>query len=805
MIRNYLTIALRNMRRYRLVSSINLLGLSVGISCCLLILLYVIHEMSYDRYGNGSDNTYRITRAFLNNDGSENLHLSAIAPAFGPRLLTDFPQIEKMARLLSNGATTIKKDEKLFNEEDAFFADENFFDVFPVPVIKGNHKSLKDPQNIMLSEKIAEKYFGQEDPINKVIKVDNQYLYKVTGVFKEFPAASHMHPQILLSFPTLKDSTIYGENQLNTSYSNNAFYTYIRLRDENTAKKLQEQFPAFIDKHMGGFVPAGVKMSKYTTLSLQKVKEIHLTSHLDDELEANGDIKRVYIFSCVAIFILLLACINYMNLSTARSLIRAKEIGIRKAIGAQRKELIIQFLSESVVITFISTVIALILTYILLPAINRISGQHLEIAGLLHLRTLFILLLLPLVLGVLSGLYPALFMSGFNTIKVLKGFFRIENKSISFKKILVVSQFAVSIILIVVTFVVFRQLDFMQNSSLGYNKEHVITTTFFQPLANSYKSFRTELLSDPSIKEVGRSSRIPTGRLLDDLGGASVQTGDSMVKQPGVSLKFIRTDHYFVPAFDVEVIAGRNFSENFNDSANFMLNATAVRNLGITSAEEAVGKRIRYGQVTGNVVGVLKDFHFESMHERILPLIFLYDANSSYNNIIIKTTNPHAAIAALEKTWALHLPDIPLQFSFMEENVAALYETERQQQNLFTVFSIIAIFIACLGLFGLSAFTIGQRIKEIGIRKVLGASLSGIVSLLTLDFLKLVLIAPLIALPIAWYLINLWLQDFAYRISVPWWILVASPVLAVLVAFVTIGSQAYKAANSNPVNSLRTE
>jgi putative ABC transport system permease protein len=807
MIRNYLKIAFRNMARYRLISFINLLGLTVGLSCCILITLYVANELSYDTHNKDAGNIYRITRSFHNKDGSESLHLSAIAPAFAPRLKTDFPELKHMTRILSNGQTTIRYEDKLFNERNAYFADDQFFDFFTTQVVSGNPATaLAEPRSIMLSEEMAQKYFAGADPLNKLVRIDNQYFFKVTGVFKALPATSHLHPEILLSFSTLKDSTIYGERRLNSSWSNNAFHTYVKLPDPSTLQRIQSQFPSFIDRHMGKDVPPDVIISKFTKLYFQKLTDIHLHSQLDDEIEANGDIKRVYIFSCIALFILIIACINYMNLSTARSIVRSREIGIRKAIGAQRRELIFQFLSESVLIAFLSLCAAVILSLAALPPINEISGQQLSISGLADWRIIGGFLLMSFVAGIVSGIYPALFMSAFNTVKVLKGVFRVENRGMSFRKVLVVSQFAISIVLIVATIVVFRQLDFMKNTSLGYDKEHVITTSYNQGLISNFESFRNRLMENPAIANVGRSSRIPTGRLLDDLGVVSVPSGDTMKVVNDAAVKFVSIDHEFIPTFGIKLEAGRNYSRSFaSDSSNYILNEAAARVIGWKTPEEAVGRQIRYGGVTGRVIGVVSDFHFESMHERILPLLFNYGGATGYGNISYRTHNVASAINTLEKVWKEFMPDTPLQYFFMNDNVAQLYQSEQQQGRLFTGFAMVAILIACLGLFGLSAFTISQRVKEIGVRKVLGASIAEIVSLLSQDFLKLVLIATLIGLPVAWLMMNSWLQDFAYRIDVPWWALLLSPIAALLIAFLTISSQAIKAAGTNPVKSLRIE
>jgi putative ABC transport system permease protein len=612
-----------------------------------------------------------------------------------------------------------------------------------------------------------------------------------------------------MSFSTLRDSAIYGEKQLETSFSNNAFYTYLLMPKQYNIDMIDRQFPAFLDKyvHLQG-MPPNVKTSQATKLTVQKLTDIHLTSHLDDEIEPNGEIKRVYIFSVIALFILLIACINYMNLSTARSALRAKEIGIRKVIGAQRKEIIRQFLGESVLITWIALIFGLAITWFLLPSINHLSHPDLTFNSLYRWNILLVILLLPFVIGLISGIYPAIFMSSFKPVKVLKGVLKASSGGISFRKVLVVLQFSISIILIVATTVVFQQLRYIQQKSLGFNKDHILTTAYPGTLKQQFESFRNELLKNPAIKELGRSSRIPSGRLLDE-SGASVMEGDKTLPVK-IDLKFITTDYGFIPTYGMELLAGRNFSRAFiTDTANYIINETAVQQLGWKTAQNVVGKDMIYGGTKGKIIGVVHDFHFESLHQKIIPLLFLLPSpkNNYYNRMSIKIdgNNLQSAISSINDTWHKYLPEVPFDYTFLDERFQKLYESEQQQSQLFTIFSCLAIFIACLGLFGLSAFTISQRIKEIGIRKILGASVPQIVAELSKSFLKLVLIAAVLALPAAWLLMNWWLLDFAFRISISWWIFVLAGVIAFIIAFVTISFQSIKAAIANPVKSLRSE
>ncbi len=810
MIRNYFKIAMRNLAKNRFISFINLFGLTVGLTCCLLILTYILHELSYDTYNKKAARIYRVTRDFKNGNGIVSLHLGAVAPPFGPLLKNEFPDIEKVTRLLRSDNSPLRYGNKVFNEKEVYFADENLFDVFDVTVLKGNPKhGLTDPYSVMLTEEIAKKYFGDADPMDKSIRYNNQFDFKVTGIYKALPSNAHLHPSMMFSFNTLRDTAVYGEENLRTNWGNNSFLTYLLLPKNYPADKLQEQFPAFIDKYLRypGAAP-NFNYSKSTALYLQKLTDIHLKSHLDYEAEENGDIKRVYVFSAIALFILLIACINYMNLSTARSALRAKEIGVRKAIGARKNELLAQFLSESIIISFAAGILALVFTLLALPWLNKVSGLQMSLNILLHPSIVITIVFVPLVVGIISGIYPAIFMSSFQAVKVLKGSLKIGGGNISFRKALVVTQFGISIVLIICTSVVFQQLRYMQTRSLGFNKDHIVTFSYYNALTPQYESFRNELLAQSVIKNTTRSSRIPSGRLLDAM-GASTVSGDSLTPIKA-DIKFLAADQDFIPAYNIKIIAGRNFSRDYStDTTSFILNETAAGVLGWKNTADAIGKEFAYAGTRGRVIGVMGDFHFESMHQKIVPLVIvLPNANQGmYNRLSVKIsgTNLPEALAIIEKSWKKFLPDTPFEYTFLDENFDNLYQAEQRQATIFTTFAFIAIFIACLGLFGLSAFAISQRVKEIGIRKVLGASVQSLVTLLSKDFLILVGIAAVISFPIAWYAMHSWLQDFAYRVTISWWLFIMAAIIAAVIAIATISIQAIKAAYSNPVKSLRSE
>jgi len=807
MIRNYLKLAVRNLLKYRFISFINLFGLTVGLTCCLLITTYILNELSFDRYNKNAANIYRVTRSFNNQDGVVSLQLSTVSAPFGYYLPGDFPEIKKLTRMIDFGAAPMRYKEKLINEESVFYADENLFDVFTINLRKGNPKTaLADPYSVVMTEETARKYFGDEDPMNKVLRYNNQLDLKVTGIIKPFPENAHIHPGFMISFNTLKDTLVYGEENLRKGWGNNSFFTYLLLPDHYDPNKMIARFPAFLNNHMadqyGGKEPA-----KYTKLGLQKLTDIHLYSHTDYEAEANSDIKRVYVFAAIAFFILLIACINYMNLSTARSALRAREIGIRKVIGARKQELILQFLSESVLLTWLAIILAMGLLYFSIPWLNKMTDQQLSVAMLLKWQVLLPVILAPFFIGIVSGIYPALFMSGFQPVKTLKGLVSSGKGNISFRKVLVVTQFSISIILIITTAIVFQQLHFMQQKSLGFDREHLVIIDNARGVGNEFEAFRHALMTDASVRDVSRSSRIPSGRLLDNM-GASTLSGDSL-KPTSTDIKFVAVDETFIPTFGMKLASGRNFSKEFGtDTASYIINEMSAKALGWTSAS-AVGKDFAYGSTRGHIIGVVKDFHFESLHQPIVPivLIMLSTSQNYFNNVSIKIAGNHipAAMAHIENTWKKFFPDTPFHSAFLDERFEALYKSEQKQGNIFTVFACIAIFIACLGLFGLSAFAISQRVKEIGVRKVLGASTGSIVGLLSKDFLKLVAVAAIIAFPVAWYAMHNWLQDFAYRINMPWWIFIVAGIIAGAVALATISFQAIKAALSNPVKSLRSE
>ena len=814
MIKNYFKVALRSIFRNKLTAFINIAGLALAMACSLLIVLFIRDEWSYDRYHSKSDRIYRVTRNFLSPDGSVNLHLGHVAPPFGPLLKNDFPDFEEVVRTLQNRVLVSyqenSEEKKLFNENNAFFCEPELFKVFDIPVLEGNpERGLADPFHMMMSEKTARKYFGNERAVGKSLRVGNQFDVIVSGVFKDFPAQSHWHPEILFSFSTLNDTTIYGRRGLESNWGNNSFSTYILVKNPFDLKKTESQFPAFLDRHMGpsmtGTDSNAPKPSTWTTIFLQKVTDIHLHSQLDSEIESNGNINNVYMMGVIGLFIILIACFNFINLSTARATKRSKEVGLRKVAGAFRTQLITQYLSESVLIAFFALILSMGLAVLALGWLNTFTGKTLALNFLQDETLVFLLILCALLIGIVAGIYPAFVISSFKPAAILKGQQGTSKGKAGLRKVLVVSQFAISIILIIATMITFQQLRYMNNRELGYNKDQIVTLQFFGELNATYDAFYNELLNQSSIRNASRSSRTPTGRLLDSQGSAQVQKGDSLANTD-VVLKNIRIDHEFFDTYQIPLVAGRNFSKDIksDDSLAFILNESAVAMMGMTP-QEILTRDFQYGNVKGRVVGVVRDFHFESLHEPIVPLVF--HPSRFYGNISIQVAGNKMqdALSHIEKVWKEFLPHRPFEYNFLSQQYENLYVAEKKQGQLFITFSGLAIFIASLGLFGLATFNTLQRIKEIGIRKVLGASVGNIVRLLSKEMIFLILIANLMAWPIAWYFTNQWLNTFAYRIEHNFLLYFFAAVVAIAIALITVSAQTIKAALSNPSETLRNE
>ncbi|HEY5744635.1 MAG TPA: ABC transporter permease [Chryseolinea sp.] len=819
MIRNYFKVALRSIFRNKLTAFINIAGLAIAMAAVLLIYFFIGDELSYDRYHTKIDRTYRVTREFLGDNGETTLNLPCIAAPFGPFLKNDFGEIQAMARTLAFGryGFDIAVDEngvitKAAQEEDLFFAEPDLFKIFDIPVLSGNPaKALERPLTVMLAESTARKYFATTDVVGKHLKGNGNLDLEVTGVYKDLPAQSHWHPDLLVAFSTLY--SIFGPNAFDNDYGGNNFYTYVLLEPGADPKKLEAAMPAFIDKHMGAHgranwgVPQNWIASKTTRLYVQPVTDIHLRSHLDDEIEVNGNINNVYMMGVIGLFIVLIACFNFVNLSTARATKRAKEVGMRKVAGALKSQLIAQYLSESVLIALFALVLAAALAGVLLPWMNSFTHKSLAFHLTTHWPVVIGTIAFACIVGLLAGAYPAFIIAAFRPAAVLKGQQASVKGKGGIRRVLVVAQFAISIVLIIATAVTFQQLGYLNARDIGYNKDQIITLRSYPELADNYDAFYNQLTSSSAIQNIGRSSRIPTGRLLDWQGNASVVKGDSLVTTD-VLLRSLAVDYEFFATYGIRIAAGRLFSRNIpsDDTIAFIINETAARKIGWKNIDEGIGKDFKAGDAQGKLIGIVKDFNFESLHQEVVPMIFRIGDRSN-NNLSVKTdgANFQQAIADLEKKWKEFLPTRPFEYQIMSDRYRLLYEEDQKQSQLFTIFSGMAIFIACLGLFGLATFNTLQRIKEIGIRKVLGASVPNILALLSREIVVLILAASLIAWPVAWFVMSQWLASFAYHVEMNVLVYGLAAFGAVFVALLTVSVQTLRAALTNPSDTLRYE
>ncbi|WP_144602939.1 ABC transporter permease [Algoriphagus algorifonticola] len=808
MFRNYFKIVFRNAKKHPLYVFINLFGLAIGMAVSIVILLYVRYELSYDNYHPDVDRIYRVSRAWFNPDGSTSLHLGHTAPPFGPLIQSDFPEDVEFSARLMNADPLIKSGNNAFVEERFFFADPEVFDVFSWETLEGESKNaLTQADGLILSESTAKRYFGSENAVGKELLVEiggMEFTMQVRGVVKDTPNNSHFHVDFLASM--LPVVQFYGgQDAFMSNYGSNNFSTYIKLAEGVSYKNFEAKLPSLIDRHMGES-NSGIPMSKGTQLLLWPIQDIHLQSNLDSEIEPNGNIDYVYVYGAVALFILLIACINFMNLSTARSSLRSMEVGLRKVMGADKTILIRQFMGESFVMTFLAMLIALCLVFLFLPYFSDFLENPLSLNFLESPELLVWILGLILFVGLISGSYPALFLSGFTPAKVLKGAFKAGKGHENFRSVLVVGQFAISVILIVAVIVVINQLSFMQNKDLGFEKEDIVVLPSSNQINENYLIFKDRLENHPDIQSVSISSRVPSGRLLDSQ-GATAEVGGELT-QLNSRIADIHVAHNFLDTYGISIKAGRNFDFlRASDSTEaFILNEAAVREIGWQSPEEAVGKQFLYGGRRGFVTGVMQDFHFESLHQPIVPMVFMIsqDRNNSVS-IKFESGKREEVLAYLKEEWAVMRPDYPFEPLMIDQGFNRQYEAEARVKTIFTFFSALAIIISVLGLLGLVTFATEQRTREIGIRKVMGAETGNILALLGKDFLKLVAIGFLIAIPVSYFGMKSWLQDFAYSIGINWTTFLWAGLIAGAIAAFTVISQTIRAAWANPVKSIKSE
>lgn len=794
MIRNYFKVAWRNLVHNKVFSAINITGLAIGITCCLLMVLYLQHELSYDKFHRNADRIVRVAMEYSFSGGElskGNYTSTKVFPAFK----RNFPEVEDGVRM-SDRDMLVKSGDKIFLEKKFLWADSTFFNVFTFKLLRGNpNEVLKAPRNVVLSQSAAKKYFGEHDPVGKTLLVSSdQEEYVVTGIAEDCPSNSQIKFDLLGSFSS------FGPAQEQT-YFNANYTTYLLLKNEDAITSLQGKIQPFMKKEMVN------DRAAFVDFKLEPFTRIHLHSPYTG-FEPNSNIRYIYIIAGIAILLLAIACFTYINLSTARSVERAREVGIRKVSGAYRSQVFYQFISESIVVTAIALVLSIGLLAFVLPAFNQVAGKELKFEQVTQTSVIAITLTLALVIALLAGSYPALVLSRFQPIKVLKGSFRNTSSGTLLRKSLIVFQFAISVFLIVSTIIIHGQLHYIQNKKLGYDREHVLLLNIDSKIMKTMDLVRNELKSNPDILYVSKANSAP----VNIPGGYSMSRAD--INKP-MNVKATPIDDEYVKASGIELIAGNDLSPQDVKDANqddysknyyhFLLNESAVKMFGWTP-EQAVGQKVFLGeQRPGIIKGVVRDFHFASLHTPVGPLV-LFPGQWGFT-VLVKTTGRDMAgtINFIATKWKQLAPHRPFEYRFMDEDYQKLYESEMRTGNVFNIFSVIAIVLACLGLFGLSAYSARQRIKEIGIRKVMGASAAQITLLLSNSFIKLVCIAFVIASPVAWYVMHNWLQDFAYRIGIKGWVFVLAGAIALLIALLTVSFQAIRAAMANPVNSLRTE
>jgi len=810
MIHNYIIIAWRNLLKNKAFSVINITGLAIGLASFILIALYVADELSYDRHFKHGADIYRVNSDILFS-GKEN-RLAVCSDPMGETLKKDYPQVAEYTRIYaSSGSKLVKKGSDYITEENVCHADSTFFRLFSLPLISGDPlTSLSEPNTVVISALAANKYFNTTDVIGKYIEAD-KVSYKVTAVMKDIPKNTHFQFDMIFSMKNVN-------YQMGNFLSHN-FHTYIQLKPGVDPKAFEKNFIQVIDKYilpqagqfmniksMDEFRRSGNNLS-YTLIPL---RDIHLKSDRFPELSVNGSIQFVYIFSAVALFILIIACINFMNLSTARSANRSKEVGIRKVLGSNRTSLIKQFLSESVIMVIISMVIAILLTLFILPYFNDIAAKEIRSSNIVKGNMLIILIALPFVVGLLAGMYPAFFLSGFKPLAVLKGNLNSRFKKSWLRNGLVVFQFAISIILIVGTLVIYQQLNFIQTRKLGFNKEQVLLVSGVNGLNENATAFKNEVLQLSGVSSASITSFLPVS--FSSRSDNTFSTEAVMTQKNSINMQTWDIDYDYISTLGMEIVKGRNFNRDFGtDSSAMLINETTAKMMGFS---DPIGKKIytrnnlNSGDLTPTaytVVGVVKNFHFESLREEIGPVCMRLGQGGWIGCFKINTQDIPGLVKQVENKWKAMAPSLAFSYRFLDESFDNMYRSERRMGSIAFSFSLLAILIACLGLFGLATYMAEQRIKEIGIRKVLGATVANITSMLSKDFMILVLVAAVIAFPLSWWAMNNWLEGFAYRINVEWWVFAVSGLLAMVIALVTVSVQAIKASLTNPVKNLRSE
>jgi len=815
MLKNYLKIAWRNLMKNKLYSIINITGLSVGVACSLLIFLYVSNELSYDEFH--ENRIFRATRDLRIGDNEASFPFTP-AP-LAAVLNNEIPEVNQAVRIRTVGSYLVKRtgSDESFKEEGLMFADSGFFKVFSFPLLEGNpERQFRDPNTIAISNRMAKKYFPNQSAINQSLVLDGEDTYKITGVFEDIPSNSHFQANFLMSMANLSRAS-------NTSFTSNNFYTYFTVDDNVDPKVLQtkinEAVNVYLEPQIMKFMGKSLKelkaLGNYYVIEIQSLKDIYLNSDFTVDIGLMGNKDYIYLFSAIAIFIIILACINFMNLSTARSANRSKEVGVRKALGSRKSNLVRQFLVESILVSLLSILVGILLVIMVLPMFNTITGKVLLMPDY---NFIFIgsIVIGAFFVGILAGIYPAFYLSSFKPVETLKGKVSLGTGNSFIRSGLVVFQFFISILLIIGTIAIYQQINFIQNKELGFKKEQVLLVNDAYMLSEQRQAFKEEVRKIPDVSQASYSGFLPvSGYNRSD--NTYWREGEQPTEDNLVSTQIWSVDHDYLETYQMELLWGRGFKPNFaSDSSAVIINEAAFRAFGF---EDMNGDNYiqtnAFDQETGEfssevfnkykVLGVVKDFHYESLKNDIGPLAFQLNDNSSVLAVQLKTDNMQASIQAIEELWKQFGSNLPFNYNFLDAEFNDMYNSEMQLSKIFTVFAGLAIMIGCLGLFALASFMAEQRTKEIGIRKVLGASVNGIVLMLSKQFSKLVLIAFLIAVPLAWWGISSWLESYQYKISIGWELFALSGVAAFFIAWITVAYHSIKVAVSNPVDSLKNE
>ncbi len=801
MLKNYFKIALRNILKNKVYSFINIIGLAVGISACILIALYVINEESYDSFNKNADRIVRATMTFSFNGMSQDVAVTGtkLLPAFR----RNFPEVENGVRLYPSRAIVKYKD-KLFEEPDFVYADSTFFNVFSFKIIEGNPiEALSKPNSVILTISSARKYFGNENAIGKVLRINTWDMgkvswndYTITGIVQDCPINSQIKFDFLASFCSLRSAKPGKEIWWNAD-----FYTYLLLKSPEAIKTLQAKIPAYMKTQNKEL---GLTGNDYMTFHLEPLKKVHLYSEAQGGFIPPGDYRYIIIFSLVALLILLIACANYVNITTAKATERAKEIGVRKVIGAVRGQLFYQFIAESFIIVSIAFLISIVFAEFILAVFKNVYGVNIELSALLSYNAIGAVLFIILVIGLLGASYPAFLLSRYKPIKVLKGNFKTGSSGIWIRKSLIIFQFVISVVLIICTLIIKAQLGYINNKKLGFDQNKIIVSSVDETMAGKANVLKNELLKNSNITGVTFTTRTPV--FINSTSDIVYDDKKIMVNQLGVDLDFLKT-------LSVQLAAGSNFTPadtaafskgNSNEGLPILINETALKQLNLTP-KDAVGKTVLYKRKRCLIKGVVKDFHFSSMRASINPLVLFL--NAYLNKIMVKVSggNINKTIHFMQERWASLFPDHPFNMTFLNDDFNMLYKSENRTERIFYIFGFLAIALAYLGLFGLVSYSIQQRTKEIGVRKALGATSTNIIGLISKDFIKYILLANIIAIPLAWYAVSKWLEGFVYRTEISLWIFFAVMLLTFMLVIVMIGMQSVKAARTNPVESLRYE